>query len=331
MLKFPFSKENVVCDPATKKQIGGLCEFEDYGENFVKGKVKPVHIFGIQKFGPPERDNRISVLSVEHCSDFIGYKSEIETASAFVDDWNEAPNHHTLVVSGPSGVGKSFFCNRLHKTISLHGVLSCWSSSTEVEKGSKYYLLRTLILALFEIIESDKIPVKPMARSDSNSHSTADSIHQGFTRHSHSVTGSIESENSSRSLSSVSFPTAQEWFKRLTTYSSLTPSSFGSNSNNAELTNDMIEMISRCLHKCGEERGYMPLFKLIFTTLNEVEENRYTRLLDGRAKDILLTGVITRMVLHVSKHIGLVIICDDIQCTYIEYKDIKLYITNIYI
>ncbi|GAA5811152.1 hypothetical protein MFLAVUS_004581 [Mucor flavus] len=313
MLKFPFSKENVVCDPATKKQIGGLCEFEDYGENFVKGKVKPVHIFGIQKFGPPERDNRISVLSVEHCSDFIGYKFEIETASAFVDDWNEAPNHHTLVVSGPSGVGKSFFCNRLHKTISLHGVLSCWSSSTEVEKGSKYYLLRTLILALFEIIESDKIPVKPMARSDSNSHSTADSSHHGFNRHSRSVADSIESENSSRSLSSASFPTTQEWFKRLTTYSSMTPSSFGSNSNNGELTNDMIELISRCLHKCGEERGYMPLFKLIFTTLNEVEENRYTRLLDGRAKDILLTGVITRMVLHVSKHIGLVFICDDIQ------------------
>ncbi|KAI8049370.1 hypothetical protein BDF21DRAFT_404688 [Thamnidium elegans] len=313
MLKFPFSKENVVCDPATKKQIGGLCEFEDYGENFVKGKVKPVHIFGIQKFGPPERDNRISVLSVEHCSDFIGYKFEIERASAFVDDWNEAPNHHTLVISGPSGVGKSFFCNRLHKTISHHGVLSCWSSSTEVEKGSKYYLLRTLILVLFEIIDSDKIPVKAMARSDANSHSTADNSHQGFNRHSRSVADSIESENSSRSLSSASFPTTQEWFKRLTTYSSMTPSSFGSNSNNAEMANEMIELISRCLHKCGEERGYMPLFKLIFTTLNEVEENRYTRLLDGRAKDILLTGVITRMVLHVSKHIGLVFICDDIQ------------------
>ena len=124
MLKFPFSQENIVCDPATKKQIGGLCEFEDYGESFVKGKVKPVQIYGIQKFGPPERDNRISVLSIERTHDFIGYRSELEKASAFVDDWSDAPNHHLLVISGPSGVGKSFFCNKLHKTISMHGVLS---------------------------------------------------------------------------------------------------------------------------------------------------------------------------------------------------------------
>jgi hypothetical protein len=124
MLKFPFSNENIVCDPSTKKQIGGLCEFEDYGESFVKGKVKPVQIYGIQKFGPPERDNRISVLSVERSNDFIGYKSELEKALKFIDDWNEAPNHHLMVISGHSGVGKSFFCHKLHKTMTTHGVLS---------------------------------------------------------------------------------------------------------------------------------------------------------------------------------------------------------------
>lgn len=123
MLKFDFSKQNVVCDPATKKQIGGLCEFEDYGENFVKGKAKPVRIYGIQKFGPPERDNRISLLSAEKGSDFIGYKSEMVKASLFVDDWNRAPNQHVLVITGLSGVGKSFFCDKLHKTILSHGVL----------------------------------------------------------------------------------------------------------------------------------------------------------------------------------------------------------------
>lgn len=125
MLKFPFANENVVCDPSTRKQIGGLCEFEDFGDNFVKGKVKPVQIFGISKFGPPERDKRISVLSTERSNDFIGYKAEILMATKFVDDWNEAPNHHFLVVQGPSGVGKSFFCNNLHRIFASHGVL-CW-------------------------------------------------------------------------------------------------------------------------------------------------------------------------------------------------------------
>ncbi|KAI7898063.1 uncharacterized protein BX663DRAFT_526061 [Cokeromyces recurvatus] len=75
----------------------------------------------------------------------------------------------------------------------------------------------------------------------------------------------------------------------------------------------MVDLISRCLQKCGEEDGYMPLFKVIFTSLEDISENRYTRLLDGRARDILLTGVITRIVTHVSKHVGLVFICDDVQ------------------
>lgn len=124
MLKFPFSKEAIVCDQTTRKQIGGLCEFEDFGDNFVKGKTKPIQIFGISRFGPPERDKRISVLSVEKPSDFIGYKSEMQEATRFVDDWGEAPNHHFLVVSGPSGVGKSFFCSNLHTIIKSHGVQS---------------------------------------------------------------------------------------------------------------------------------------------------------------------------------------------------------------
>jgi hypothetical protein len=91
------------------------------------------------------------------------------------------------------------------------------------------------------------------------------------------------------------------------------------NSTAAKLTNEMMELICRCLCKCGEEEGYMPLFKVIFTALNDIDENRFTRLLDGRARDILLTGVITRMVHHVAKHIGVVFICDDVQCKFFTY------------
>ncbi|KAL9542771.1 hypothetical protein PS6_009636 [Mucor atramentarius] len=312
MLKFPFSKETVVCDPSTRKQIGGLCEFEDFGENFVKGKVKPVQIFGISRFGPPERDKRISVLSFEKSNDFIGYKSEMQTATSFVDDWADAPNHHFLVVSGPSGVGKSFFCDNLHKLIRTHGVLSCWSSSTEVEKGSKYYLLRNIMIALFEIIDSDRIPPKGKGRSDSHSHTTVSSTqNHAYNTSNPSIAESNESVNTSPS--STSFPTSKEWFRSLASYASMAPSSLGSGSNNIEICNEMVDLISRCLQKCGEEIGYMPLFKVIFTTLNDVGENRYTRLLDGRARDILLTGVITRIVQHVSRCVGLVFICDDVQ------------------
>lgn len=133
-----------------------------------------------------------------------------------------------------------------------------------------------------------------------------------LTRHSEDdASGSIAS---SHSHSSGSFCASKEWFKRLASYTSPSPFSMGSDSNNIELTNDLVGLISRCLKKSGEESEYLPLFKVIFATLGEVEENRYTRLLDGRARDILLTGVITRMVYHASVHVGLVFSCDDIQC-----------------
>lgn len=130
MLKFAFAKKSIVCDFATKQQIGRACEFEDFGENFVKGKVKPILLYGILKFAAV-KTKRISTQSQDKNSDFIGYKSEMGAATEFTDEWAEAPNHHLLVISGPSGVGKSFFCHALIRTISSHSTMCCWSSSTE--------------------------------------------------------------------------------------------------------------------------------------------------------------------------------------------------------
>lgn len=123
MLKFPFAQGNVVCDAATKQQIGGLCDFDDLGENFVKGKVKPIQIYSIEKFGQGGKAKRISQhQKIEKSTDFIGYKHEMDTATRLIDDWMEAQNHHVLIIAGPSGVGKSFFCHALNKSITEHDV-----------------------------------------------------------------------------------------------------------------------------------------------------------------------------------------------------------------
>jgi hypothetical protein len=171
------------------------------------------------------------------------------------------------------------------------------------------------MLALFEIIDSDRIPMKGMTKCDSHTNNiVCSSDNQGHYETNHSAAESVNSLHSSPSLTSV--PASKEWFRRLASYASMTPSSLGSDSNHEEISNDMVEWIIRCLQKCGEEREYMPLFKVVFTTLNDISENRYTRLLDGRARDILLTGVVTRMMYYVSKHVELVLVCDDIQCKY---------------
>ena len=179
-----------------------------------------------------------------------------------------------------------------------------------VEKTAKYYLLRNLMIALFEIIDSDKIPVKTTSKQE-NTSPMIGNAQPNFGQS--SAANSTKSIYSSHSPSTTSFPNSKDWFKRLTSYTSFPSSSLDSSSNDVDLNNEMVELIARCLKKCGEEEGYIPLFKVIFTTLDEVTENRYTRLLDGRARDILLTGVITRMVHYVSKHVGLVFISDDVQ------------------
>ncbi|KAI9268753.1 hypothetical protein BY458DRAFT_436773 [Sporodiniella umbellata] len=317
MLKFHFSKKNVVCDQETKKQIGGLCSFEDLGENLVKGKVKPVQIYSIQEFISPERDKRISLLNVEKSSGFIGYRLEMEKATEFIDNWFETPNHHVLVVSGPSGTGKSFFCGKLHRTIASHDVMSCWSSSTEVEKGSKYYLLKNIMMNLLELIDSESIPCKSTLKAKHYSNSTFSSSNQSLASPSQSypLEDTGNSTNSTPSSASVSsnFIRSKDWFRRLESHTSIPGSLINVNLGQSDSNNEMFNLIKRCLCKCGEEEGYIPLFKAVFTKLNDIEENRYTRLLDGRARDILLTGVITRMAHYASKHVGVVFMCDDVQ------------------
>ncbi|KAG0795990.1 hypothetical protein G6F22_004998 [Rhizopus arrhizus] len=326
MLKFSFSKRNIVCDFATKQQIGRICEFEDYGENFVKGKVKPIQIFGIIRFAII-KNKRTSAQ--ERNSDFIGYKSEMAEATEFVNDWLEAPNDHLLIISGPSGVGKSFFCHTLSKTIHCHETLCCWSSSTEVEKSSKYYLVKNILLTLFETIDSDQVPCNPRRRLSHFTASTGNYMYDSL--HSYGV-GMDASGVSSSPPSSPSSPIALATIKESqvpanTTTTNSTqqsashlanqrPSVAGAEVNGDSLpesSNELVELITRCLRKCGEEEEFLPLFKVVFTTLADLQDNAATQRLDVRGRDILLTGVITRMIRYVSEHTGLVFISDDVQ------------------
>lgn len=104
-----------------------------------------------------------------------------------------------------------------------------------------------------------------------------------------------------------------ESLRRLHSSSSV-PRNFSAVSHHAESNNELAELIRKCLRKCGETENLLPLFKAVFASLTDLEENKYTARLDGRARDILLSGAITKMVRYVSEHVELVFICDDVQC-----------------
>lgn len=114
LLKFSFSKRNIVCDLSTRNQIGYQCEFEDYGAKPVKGKKEPVQIFGLLNFSNTKNKRVSQLMGSDGSKTFVGYRSEMENALGFLDSWKHAPNHHFMVIMGSTGSGKSFFCRTLH-------------------------------------------------------------------------------------------------------------------------------------------------------------------------------------------------------------------------
>ncbi|KAI8994507.1 hypothetical protein BDB01DRAFT_840989 [Pilobolus umbonatus] len=317
MLKFPFSKKSIVCDFATKQQIGRSCDFADYGENFVKGKIKPIQIYGILRFDA-NKIERIASQDQDVTSNIIGYRVEMETATDFVDEWNDSQNHHLLIVSGASGAGKSFFCKALSKVISTDTTICCWTSSTEVEKSSKYYLVKNILLGLFDIIESRQLPVNtrrrhlfPNGSGGLHMNGSINSYHMDDCSSNSSVISIVPSATTTKENHTSN---CINGLPAITTFSSL--SRMSNTANYDPLTdsaNELISLIGRCLRVCGEDEGFLPLFKVVFTSLANLKDNKYIRRVDSRGRDILLTGVITRMIRYVSEHVGLVFISDDVQ------------------
>lgn len=201
-----------------------------------------------------------------------------------------------------------------------------------VEKSSKYYLVKNILLALFEIIDSDQVPCNPKRRLSHFTSSTANYAHDSPQSFGIGIDNSGVSSLSPSLPSSVSSPTTLATIKEIqlpasnnlpTTQQS---TSYVNNSrispedevieheNLPESTNELVELITHCLRKCGEEEEFLPLFKVVFTTLADLQDNIATQRLDVRGRDLLLTGVITRMIRYVSEHTGLVFISDDVQC-----------------
>ena len=77
---------------------------------------------------------------------------------------------------------------------------------------------------------------------------------------------------------------------------------------------ELSSTVTRCLHKCGEDANYLPLFKVVFPLLSDVEDNEYTSRVDSRTGDMIISNLILRMVQHAADHQNLVLFCDDTQC-----------------
>ncbi|RUS17434.1 hypothetical protein BC937DRAFT_89983 [Endogone sp. FLAS-F59071] len=222
MLKFDFAFQDVVCDENTKRQVGQLCEFDDMGEQFVKGKAKPVRIYKVLRFASDA--SRKSSVSVTENVDFIGYKSEMDTATCFINGWIAAKNQHCIIVAGPSGAGKSYFCSTIQSIVSAENVFICVAQANEV---------KFIMLHLFDILSQGVVPKAEacMPLSPSTIYND-DSL-------------------SARAIN-------PEFQKRFTQHAMFKPTP------SPEVLSELVDLARRCLIICGEDESVLPLFKGLF-------------------------------------------------------------------
>ncbi|KAF9120405.1 hypothetical protein BGW39_011399, partial [Mortierella sp. 14UC] len=159
ILKFDYATESVVCDDATKEACtsdhDGLCEFEDMGEEFVKGKMQRIQVWRLVHFGAKKQIRRPDDIMVDET---IGYEPERERVAQFIKSWEKEPDKNTILVAGPRGSGKSMFYQQICHLADRNNYNVCSAASAEVEKNTEYYLCKFLLLGLFDIMRKRDIP-----------------------------------------------------------------------------------------------------------------------------------------------------------------------------
>ncbi|KAF9431147.1 hypothetical protein BGZ94_008297 [Podila epigama] len=159
ILKFDYATESIVCDDATKEACtsdhDGLCEFEDMGEEFVKGKIHPIRIWRLIHFGAKKQIRKPDDIIID---EIIGYEPEREKVTQFIKAWEQEPNMNTMLITGPRGSGKSIFYQHICHIADSNGYQICTAASAEVEKNTEYYLCKFLLLGLFDIMRKKDIP-----------------------------------------------------------------------------------------------------------------------------------------------------------------------------
>ncbi|KAL1916785.1 uncharacterized protein VTP21DRAFT_5489 [Calcarisporiella thermophila] len=323
MLGLGCSQQSVVCDESTRKMVGALCEFEDMGERMLKGKSKPIRVWRVVRF-LATMERRLSTEKSDsllpHNREFIGYRTEMAAARDFIDGWLEKKNNHVLVLSGSTGTGKTYFAQHIRRTLEEadRGIDFCVGHATEVERGTKYYLFRVILLHLFELIEQNRVPPRAMRRSRGRigalGSGQGPGSGGGYVRGSEEESGEdSDSYQLSPSLSARSssdqegrFPASPvEWSKKLTRVALFSP--------NPEVCRRTATLALSCLARCGEDLSVLPLLRFVFPDLSVVEESRQIANLDAQGRDLVLSSLIVRMVKYVSEHTNLIILCDDIQ------------------
>lgn len=330
ILKFDYATESVVCDDATKEactsDYDGLCEFEDMGEEFVKGKMQRIRVWRLVHFGAKKQIRRPDDIMLDET---IGYEPEREKVAQFIKTWEKEPDKNTILVAGPSGSGKSMFYQQICHIADNNNYNVCSAASAEVEKNTQYYLCKFLLLGLFDIMRKREIPYAERNHHDlgvtfgqSNYDSqiltpstTASTIVNGGLDD--STAGTLCSANSFYSpISSIfghsvrsSVASSSPWDLSL----SPTISQYGDptpTKRSSTYITKLQSLINVSLQKMGESDEMMHMLHDIIAALSS---DNSAPVMNER-DDGMLADFIVRMLNYASTFVKIIVMFEDVQC-----------------
>ncbi|KAG0210229.1 hypothetical protein BGX33_005042 [Mortierella sp. NVP41] len=329
ILKFDYATESVVCDDATKEACmsdhDGLCEFEDMGKEFVKGKIQRIQVWRLVHFGAKKQIRRPDDIMVDET---IGYEPERERVAQFIKLWEKEPDKNTILVAGPRGSGKSIFYQQICHIADRNNYNVCFAASAEVEKNTQYYLCKFLLLSLFDIMRKREIPYAgrthldlgtTFGQSNSNAQSltpiTAAStiVNGGFDD---SIAGAPYSPYSFYSPVSSSFgPSVRSSVASSAPWDlSLSPtiSQYGDPipiKRSSTYITKLQSLINVSLQKMGEGDEMMHILHDIIAALS----SDYSAPVMNDRDDEMLADFIVRMLNYASTYVKIIVMFEDVQ------------------
>ncbi|KAG0270681.1 hypothetical protein DFQ27_000031 [Actinomortierella ambigua] len=336
ILKFDYATESVVCDDATKVACSsdhdGLCEFEDMGEEFVKGKAFPIRIWKLVHFGAKKQVRRARDFMVDET---VGYEPERERVAQFIKKWDAAPDHHTIVVTGPRGSGKSMFYQQICRVSDQSHYSICSAAGAEVEKNTWYYLCKFLLLGLFDIMRKPSIPyssqVKDLgitfgnedtgqmsATTTATSISTSASAFAGDDEPMTPISSAVATPSMSPNLSfsagpnflaSVPHVVAPNQDLSLSPLTSYTPYGPEPSKRSSAYVSKLQNLISVTLHKAGESEHLVPRLHNIVSAI--FADNAAQVMTDD--DDVLLKDFIVKILNYADQFVRVVTMFEDVQ------------------
>lgn len=352
ILKFDYAIESVVCDDATKEACtsdhDGLCEFEDMGEEFVKGKIYPIRIWRLIHFGAKKQIRKPDDILVDET---IGYEPEREKVTMFIKSWEQEPDKNTLLVTGPRGSGKSMFYQHICRMADRSGYQICSAASAEVEKNTEYYLCKFLLLGLFDIMRKKDIPYASRSNvQDLGINFTGEE--GGYGERGHRRSSSVNTLNTSTAStfrpssvpvgSSITSAMSSTFQGRVSTpVDSPTTATFGPSVRSSLISNTPWEfslsptisqngepskrssiyitklqaLINVSLQKMGEGDEMMHILHDIIAALSS--DNSAPEMNDR--DDEMLADFIVRMLNYASAFVKIITMFEDVQCEFFMY------------